>query len=82
MNKKRALAVLLWFYSGWAVGAMVAYALGITPAIGPVLGLAGATFVGLDPLGAIWARPSDARMTQIEIQPGAASSVTPDQKAA
>jgi len=52
--KKRVLAVFLWFYAWWYVGSVVAYVLGISPLLGPILGTAAAAlFVG-DPRGIIW----------------------------
>src|SRR5213076_326467 len=40
--KKRALAAVLWFYSTWYAGAMVAHMLGLSEALGPILGTAAA----------------------------------------
>jgi hypothetical protein len=59
--KKRALASMLWFYSIWYAGAMIASALGISPALGPILGAAAAAIVAVDPRGLFWARPADPR---------------------
>jgi hypothetical protein len=56
--KKRALAALLWFYSMWYVGAMVASVLGLSAALGPILGVAAAAIVAGDPRRIIWTRPS------------------------
>jgi len=33
--KKRALAAVLWFYSFWYAGAMIASVFGLSPAQGP-----------------------------------------------
>ena len=52
--KKRALAAVLWFYSAWYVGAMIAYMLGLSEALGPILGTAAAAIVAGDPRGFIW----------------------------
>jgi hypothetical protein len=54
--KKRALAAVLWFYSVWYAGAMIAHVLGLSPALGPILGTAAAAIVAGDPRGFIWAR--------------------------
>jgi hypothetical protein len=56
--KKRALAALLWFYSMWYVGAMVASVFGLSPALGPILGAAAAAIIAGDPRRIIWTRPS------------------------
>ena len=54
--KKRALAVLLWFYAAWYAGAMIAHVLGLSEALGPILGTAAAGIIGGDPRGIIWSR--------------------------
>ena len=52
--KKRALATVLWFYSMWYAGAMIAQVFGLSPALGPILGTAAAAIVALDPRRIIW----------------------------
>ena len=54
--KKRVLSAVLWFYCGWYAGAMIAHALGISPALGPILGVAAAALIAGDPRGIIWTR--------------------------
>lgn len=54
--KKRALSAVLWFYCGWYAGAMVAHALDLSIAIGPILGVAAAALIAGDPRGIIWPR--------------------------
>jgi len=54
--KKRALAAVLWFYSMWYAGAMIAQVVGLSPALGPILGTAAAAIIAGDPRGIIWAR--------------------------
>jgi hypothetical protein len=56
--KKRALAAVLWFYAGWYAGAMIAEFLGLSPALGPIIGTAAAALIAGDPRGLIWKRPS------------------------
>ena len=56
--KKRALSAVLWFYCGWYAGAMIAHALGLSIAIGPILGAAAAALIAGDPRGIIWSRSS------------------------
>ena len=52
--KKRALAAVLWFYTGWYGGALVAHILGIPELVGPVVGTAAAVLFAGDPRGVIW----------------------------
>jgi hypothetical protein len=54
--KKRALAAVLWFYSTWYAGAMIAHVLGLSEALGPILGTAAAALIAGDPRGVIWTR--------------------------
>lgn len=56
--KKRISAAILWFYAGWGVGAMFAFATGLTPALAPILGTAAAAIVAGDPRCLIWSRAS------------------------
>lgn len=56
--KKRVAATLLWFYSMWYAGAMIATLFGLSPALGPILGTAAAAIVGGDPRNLIWSRPT------------------------
>jgi hypothetical protein len=67
---KRIIAAVLWFYAGWYAGSLVAIALGISPALGPIIGAAAAAlFVG-DPRRIIWTparqSPATASPTPIE----------------
>lgn len=68
--KKRAAATLLWFYSMWYAGAMIATLFGLSPALGPILGTAAAAIVGGDPRNLIWSRgaASTARTTATAFQ--------------
>jgi len=68
--KKRALAGALWLYAGWCLGAAIAWATGVPPILGPILGLAGASFFAGDPLNRIWAtRPTSPSSASIERTP-------------
>jgi hypothetical protein len=59
MSTKRIAATVLWFMTGWMLGAMVSFALGFPVALAPVCGIAAAVFVGLDPMRILWApRPA------------------------
>jgi hypothetical protein len=52
--KKRAFASVLWFVTGYFVGAAAAYVLGATMLIAPVVGVAAAAVIAVDPRHAIW----------------------------
>jgi hypothetical protein len=52
--KKRVFAALIWFYTGWYAGAMIADVVGISPVLGPILGMAVAALIAGDPRGIIW----------------------------
>lgn len=67
--KKRVAAAFLWFYTGWYAGALVAAAIGISPAFGPMLGVAAAVLIVGDPRRIIWAPRASAT---VEIAPEAA----------
>ena len=60
--KKRAAAAVLWFYTGWFVGAVVAFVAGLSPALGPILGTAAAAIVAIDPRHMIWAESAVPRI--------------------
>jgi hypothetical protein len=63
MTAKRAAATFLWFLTGWMVGAMCAYALGLPSLLAPVLATAAATFVAMDPAGLLWSRRPQETIT-------------------
>jgi hypothetical protein len=52
---KRLVASVLWFYSCWYAGSMVASLVGL-PDFGPIVGIAAGLFVGFDPRHLIWNR--------------------------
>ena len=58
---KRILAAILWFYTGWYAGAMLAEFLGVSPVLGPLIGAAAAGLIAGDPRRIIWKRPATAR---------------------
>ena len=60
--KKRALSGVLWFYCGWYAGAMIAHALDVSVAIGPILGVALAALIAGDPRGIIWTRTPSKKL--------------------
>lgn len=51
---KRLLATVLWFYTGWYGGALLADFLGISPILGPIIGAAAAVLIVGDPRRIIW----------------------------
>jgi hypothetical protein len=58
--KRRVLATILWFYAWWYAGATIAVLLDLSPALGPIMGVAAAAiFVG-DPRRIIWAPKTPA----------------------
>ena len=57
---KRLVAALLWFYTGWYAGALLADLFGISPALGPLIGAAAAGLIAVDPRRIIWKRPDAA----------------------
>jgi hypothetical protein len=60
--KKRAASAVLWFYSGWYAGAMIAHTLDLSVALGPILGVAAAALIAGDPRGLIWSRRSSVNL--------------------
>lgn len=52
--KARVIAVPLWFLAGWFVGAAVAWMIGVTALMAPVVAVAAAAFVYLDPRNVFW----------------------------
>jgi len=60
--KKRAASAVLWFYTGWYAGAMIAHVAGLSVALGPILGVATAALIAGDPRGIIWTRTTPTAM--------------------
>jgi hypothetical protein len=56
---KRFAAASLWFCAGWVTGAVLAFALDMTPMLAPIVSVLAAFLVGVDPLHAIWDRRTD-----------------------
>ena len=53
---KRSFATAGWFLATWCVYELVAYFTGWPRAIGPMIAVPIAAFVGIDPFAAIWPR--------------------------
>lgn len=67
---KRAFAAILWFYTGWYAGAILAEFLGVSPALGPIIGAAAAGLIVGDPRRIIWtARSASAAAASQELSP-------------
>jgi hypothetical protein len=63
--KKRTLAAVLWFYTAWYAGAIVAHMVGVSAALGPILGTAAAVVIAGDPRGLIWNRTGRTKTSRI-----------------
>ena len=60
---KRVLAAMLWFYTGWYAGALLAEAFGVSPFLGPLIGAAAAGLIAGDPRRIIWTSRATAPAT-------------------
>ncbi len=56
---KRLIAVVLWTFSCWYLGSMLAFYLGGPSILGPALGIVAGTIVGADPARWIWHGTAD-----------------------
>ena len=66
--KKRIAAAVLWFFTGWFVGSFGAFALGLSPSLGPIVATAAALIIAMDPRQVIWTRstaPTVAHARQV-----------------
>ena len=52
--KKRILAAVLWFFAGWCVGAMLAFMVGVSPVLAPIIAVVAASIFAGDPRRIIW----------------------------
>jgi hypothetical protein len=66
---KRVLAAMLWFYTGWYAGAMLAELLGVGPALGPIIGAAAAGLIVGDPRRIIWTAQAATAGSSNEARP-------------
>ena len=67
--KKRVAAAVLWFYCGWYAGAMIASFVGISPALGPILGVVAAVLIAGDPRGIIWPKAQQPQTPEPALTP-------------
>lgn len=66
---KRSTVALLWFLSGWVTGSMVSFAIGLPWWIAPVVGIAAALHVAVDPLHLVWRSGNRATRATVAIDP-------------
>jgi hypothetical protein len=52
--KLRTVSCLLWFLAGWGVAGTVAINLGLSQMVGPLVGVAWAALVIVDPKDVVW----------------------------
>ena len=52
--KLRIASTILWFLAGWFVAGTIAMALGLSDAIGLIVGVAWGTLIAIDPLHLLW----------------------------
>lgn len=55
---KRTVATLLWGYAFWYLGAFLASTFSAPEVFGPILGIAAAALIAVDPRGLFWPRPA------------------------
>jgi hypothetical protein len=67
--KKRLFAAFLWFNAGWYAGAMLAEVLSLSPALGPIIGVAAAGLIFADPFRRIWTARAAAPKSIHEAMP-------------
>ena len=68
--KKRLFATVLWFYATWYGWSILADMAGMPGMLGPVVALAVAAVIGLDPMHRIWTkRPATASATMPALEP-------------
>lgn len=57
---KRVAAAVLWLLAGWTAGSFLTFTIGVSPLLGPILGIAGAALFAGDPRRIIWTRRAEA----------------------
>jgi len=61
--QKRVAAAVLWLLAGWTAGSFLTFTIGVSPLLGPILGIAGAALFAGDPRRIIWTARSEAEAT-------------------
>lgn len=67
--KLRITSAFLWFFVGWYAGAFLAEFTGVSPVLGPIIGLATAVLLVGDPLRVIWSRRTGERTPAMDALP-------------
>ena len=68
--KKRLFATVLWFYATWYGWSILANMTGMPAMLGPVVALAVAVVIGLDPMHRIWTKqPATVSATMPALEP-------------
>ena len=67
--KKRVLSGVLWLFTGWYAGALIAHFADISTALGPILGVAAAALIAGDPRGIIWRPKAPAPAAETTLTP-------------
>ena len=57
---KRTIATALWGYAFWYLGATLASIFSAPEAFGPILGVAAAVLVAVDPRGHLWPKATNS----------------------
>ena len=58
--QKRVAAAVLWLLAGWTAGSFLTFTIGVSPLLGPILGIAGAALFAGNPRRIIWTQRADA----------------------
>ncbi|HEU0236390.1 MAG TPA: hypothetical protein VFR14_08130 [Candidatus Limnocylindrales bacterium] len=58
--QKRVAAAVLWLLAGWTAGSFLTFTIGVSPLLGPILGIAGAALFAGDPRRIIWTQRAEA----------------------
>jgi len=58
--QKRVAAAVLWLLAGWTAGSFLTFTIGVSPLLGPILGIAGAALFAGDPRRIIWSQRVEA----------------------
>ena len=73
---KRLVAAPLWFLVGWYVASVIAWTFSLGPLLAPIVGVALATLIVLDPRRVIWDRPATDKPESVVRAPSSADAHT------
>ncbi len=65
MNKRLTSGVL-WLFAGWYLGNILAFHLGLSDLLGPILGIAAAALIAGDPFGLLWHRAAAKSASEVD----------------